>query len=112
MAGYEQVRADFFGTLSQRGLDSKTLSSYDVSLKRLENFVSTRAFEGALSATPTHGGAGGCATPIQATQKDVSNFKKWLVANFKNATVCLTLRHVNAFFNWAVSAGAHGGQSP
>ncbi len=97
--------ASFLEGIRARGVDDKTITSYITSFNRFQTFMSANDFESALSGTPTTGGAGGCQPPILATQKDVSNFKKWLVAHYKNATVCLTLRHINALFNWAVKAG-------
>ena len=105
MSTNNNVRNDFMATLSARGVDHKTLTSYETSLNRFQTFMSECEFDGALSSTPHPRGTGGLPALILATQKDVSNFKKWLVAHYKNATVCLTLRHVNAFFTWAVKAG-------
>ncbi len=95
----------FLEGIRARGVDDKTITSYITSFNRFQNFMNANDFESAHSGTPTTGGAGGCQPLILATQKDISNFKKWLVAHYKNATVCLTLRHVNALFNWAVKAG-------
>lgn len=105
MHSFDTVVTAFLDGVRARGVDDKTLTSYITSFNRFQNFMSEREIESEHSSTPHHGGAGGYLTPILATQKDVSNFKKWLVAHYKNATVCLTLRHVNALFNWAVKAG-------
>jgi site-specific recombinase XerD len=97
--------AAFLEGVQARGVDDKTITSYITSFNRIQTFMIANDSESAHSGIPTTRGAGGCQPLILATQKDVSNFKKWLVAHYKNATVCLTLRHVNALFTWAVKAG-------
>ncbi len=92
----------FVEHLVTKGLDGKTINTYLDALKRFERFMSTSKNDGALSTAPTTGGAGGCPTPILATQKDISNFKKWLTITYKSGTARLTLKLLSAFFRWAV----------
>jgi integrase/recombinase XerC/integrase/recombinase XerD len=102
---YADTVKRFTDHLSARGLDHKTITSYEGALNRLLKFMGGQNVESAPSSTPTQGGAGGVPTPIQATQLDVSNFKRWLVANFKSGTVDLTLKLVNAFYRWTTEQG-------
>ena len=48
---------------------------------------------------PHHRGSRGMPAPHSCHSERCINFKKWFVAHYKNATVYLTLRHVNALFN-------------
>lgn len=92
----------FLEYMAARGLDSKTLMSYQGSLSRLDRFLGEEKSSCAQETTPTTRGAGVPAARDLATQKDISNFKKWLVDTFKPGTVRLTLVHINAYYNWLV----------
>lgn len=105
--GSERLRDDvrvaaFYADLLAQGRDEATIISYNTNLNRFLMFI--EAEKGPLSdhLDPTHRGGGVSACWNLATQLDISNFKKWLVASYKNSTVNQTLKLNKAFINWLI----------